>query len=56
VSERNDHWLIEDCQPIEALSAAASREKPNRKGRVSTLHWARLRRLGQLLELSMCLG
>ena len=39
----NDLRLIEDCLPIEAISAEASREKSVRKGHISTLHlwWAR---------------
>ena len=38
-----DHSLIEDYIPIEAISAEARREKPIRKGHISTLHtpWAR---------------
>src|SRR5437867_7089687 len=39
----HDKRLIEDYLPIEAISAAASREKSVRKGHISTLHlwWAR---------------
>jgi putative DNA methylase len=39
----NDRRLIEDYLPIQAISAAASREKSVRKGHISTLHlwWAR---------------
>lgn len=38
-----DQRLIEDSIPIEAISAAARREKSVRKGYISTLHlwWAR---------------
>jgi putative DNA methylase len=40
---RNDARLIEDYLPIEAISAAASREKSVHKGHISTLHpwWVR---------------
>lgn len=39
----NDHRLIEDYIPIEAISNEARREKSIRKGHISTLHlwWAR---------------
>ncbi len=39
----NDHRLIEDYIPIEAISAESRREKSIRKGHISTLHlwWAR---------------
>lgn len=39
----DDHRLIEDYIPIEAISAEARREKSIRKGHISTLHlwWAR---------------
>jgi len=43
MNNANDLRLIEDCLPIEAISAEASREKSVRKGHISTLHlwWAR---------------
>lgn len=43
MSVPDDLRHIEDYLPIEAISAEASREKPVRKGHISTLHlwWAR---------------